>query len=299
MIELVLRVPESGAEALSDALLEEHGALSVSVEDADLDQASERALFGEPGIPVERMAWPDTRLVVLFDAMPAAEQTAAALLARDETLRLEAIRPLADRDWVRLVQSQFGPTRIAPGFWIVPTWQDPPADALRVVRLDPGMAFGTGTHPTTRLCLRWLDRSVTPAARVLDYGCGSGILAIAAARCGAASIDAVDIDPQALDATRANALANGVDLAHVGHADAASGTYDIVVANILAAPLKVLAPLLCAHVASGGRLALAGLLERQVADLQVAYRPWIELDAWDTEDGWALLAGRRPSPRVA
>ena len=299
MIELVLRVPEAGAEALSDALLDEHGALSVSVEDAEVGLATERPLFGEPGMAVERAAWPDTRLVALFDSMPSAERTAAALLAHDDALRLEALKPLEDRDWVRLVQAQFGPTEISPGFWVVPTWQDPPEDAARVIRLDPGMAFGTGTHPTTRLCLRWLEGSVFPGGRVLDYGCGSGVLAIGAALCGAGSIDAVDIDPQALEATRANAAANGVPLAHVGGADAASGSYDVVVANILAAPLKVLAPLLCAHVADGGRLALAGLLERQVPELQAAYRPWIELELCDTEEGWAVLAGRRSRPCVA
>jgi ribosomal protein L11 methyltransferase len=162
------------------------------------------------------------------------------------------------------------------------------------------MAFGTGTHPTTRLCLRWLQRSITQGSRVLDYGCGSGILAIGAARCGAGPVDAVDIDPRALEATRANAVANDVLLTRVGGAEVANGAYDVVVANILAAPLKVLAPLLCAHVAEGGRLALAGLLERQVAELQAAYRAWIELELWDVEDGWALLAGvMRSHPRVA
>jgi len=299
MIELVLRVPEAGAEALSDALLESHGALSVSVEDAEAGHAEERPLFGEPGMPIAPAAWRDTRLVVLFDSMPSAEQTAAALLSHDDTLRIEALRPLADRDWVRLTQAQFGPTEIAPGFWIVPTWHEPPADAARVIRLDPGMAFGTGTHPTTRLCLRWLERCTPAGARVLDYGCGSGILAIGAARCGARSVDAVDIDPQALEATRINAAANGVSLARIGGAEAASGAYDVVVANILAAPLKVLAPLLCAHVADGGRLAIAGLLERQVTELQAAYAPWLNLDLGDVEDGWALLVGRRSQPRMA
>jgi ribosomal protein L11 methyltransferase len=299
MIELVLRVPEAGAETLSDALLETHGALSVSVEDAEAGDPGERPLFGEPGMPIERAAWRDTRLVVLFDSMPSAERTATALLAHDDTLRVEALRPLADRDWVRLTQAQFGPSEIAPGFWIVPTWHEPPADAARVIRLDPGMAFGTGTHATTRLCLRWLERCIFPGARVLDYGCGSGILAIGAARCGAHSIDAVDIDPQALEATRINAAANGVALARIGGPEAASGAYDVVVANILAAPLKVLAPLLCAHVADGGRLALAGLLERQVTELQAAYAPWLVLDLCDVEDGWALLVGRRSQPRMA
>ena len=299
MIELVLRVAEADAQALSDTMLHTQGAIAVSVEDAEAGTAGEHPLFGEPGLPVDRTAWPDTRLVALFDAMPAAEAAAAELLAQGGALRVEALRPVADRDWVRLTQAQFTPTEVAPGFWIVPTWHEPPAQARRIVRLDPGMAFGTGTHPTTRMCLRWLDRSIAPGARVLDYGCGSGILAIGAARCGAGAVDAVDIDPQALEATRANAAANGVSLARIGGPDAARGSYDIVVANILAAPLKVLAPLLCTHVSPDGRLALAGLLERQVSEVQAAYAPWIGLEAESEEDGWVLLAGMRSRPRVA
>jgi ribosomal protein L11 methyltransferase len=299
MIELVLRVPEAAAEALSDALVDEHEALAVSVEDAQAGSPGEVALFGEPGLPGARAAWPDSRLSALFDALPRAEAAAAALLAAHPVLRIEALRAVEDRDWVRATQAQFPPTEIAPGYWVVPSWHVPPAAAARVIRLDPGMAFGTGTHPTTRMCLRWLARQVVTGMRVLDYGCGSGILAIAAAQGRARAVDAVDLDPQALQATRANATANQVELAGIGGPGAAQGRYDVVVANILAAPLKVLAPLLSGHVAPGGRLALAGLLERQMPELQAAYAPWIELQLDTLDDGWALLAGRRREDRVA
>jgi ribosomal protein L11 methyltransferase len=302
MIELVLRVPGASAEALSDALVDAHGALSASVEDAAAGGPSEQALFGEPGMALDRAAWSDTRLLALFDSMPAAERVAAVLLATDPSLRIEALRPLADRDWVRLTQGQFAPSEIEPGFWIVPSWHAPPTEATRVLRLDPGMAFGTGTHPTTRMCLRWLaSRSAATGARwerVLDYGCGSGILAIGAARFGAASIDAVDIDPLAIEATRTNARINDVAL-RVGLPDAAQGRYDLVLANILATPLKLLAPVLCGHLESGGDLVLAGLLERQAEEIAAVYAPLLELTASDHEDGWVLLTGTAPPTRVA
>ncbi len=174
----------------------------------------------------------------------------------------------------------------------MPTWHEPPAQAREVIRLDPGLAFGTGTHPTTRMCLRWIaTRQGAAPARVLDYGCGSGILAIGAAKFGAAEIDAVDIDPAAVEATRLNAEANGVRL-KTGLPDAAGGRYDVVLANILATPLKVLAPLLCAHVKPGGALVLAGILERQAEELKQAYAPYAALDVSDGEDGWILMTAR-------
>ena len=204
-----------------------------------------------------------------------------------------AIAPVADQDWVRLTQSQFEPVPITPEFWIVPTWHQVPAQARQVIRLDPGLAFGTGTHPTTRMCLRWLAAHPPRGQRVLDYGCGSGILAIGAALHGAAGVDAVDIDPAAVQATQDNAAANGVAL-RAGLPELAQGVYDTVLANILATPLKVLAPLLAAHVAPGGALVLAGVLERQTDELRQAYRSWLALEVADTEDGWVLLVARRP-----
>jgi ribosomal protein L11 methyltransferase len=198
---------------------------------------------------------------------------------------------LVDQDWVRLTQSQFAPVEITPEFWIVPTWHEPPAAAKQVIRLDPGLAFGTGTHPTTRMCLKWIAKQQDAAnqfKRVLDYGCGSGILAIGAAKFGAVDIDAVDIDPAAVESTLLNAEANHVAL-KTGLPDKVSGHYQTVLANILASPLKVLAPLLCARVEKGGSLVLAGILARQEEELKLAYAPYCKLTVSDTEDGWILM----------
>ena len=294
MFELRLICPEDRVEPLSDAL-EALEALSVSVEDADADTDAERALFGEPGLPPPAQSWSRSRMVALFGDEAQARDAARLLALQDfwEGCEVASIAPVPEQDWVRLTQSQFEPVPITPSFWIVPTWHEVPAGATEVIRLDPGLAFGTGTHPTTRMCLRWIAAHPPRGQRVLDYGCGSGILAIGAALHGAASVDAVDIDEAAVQATIDNASANGVQLV-AGLPDQASGVYDTVLANILATPLKVLAPLLAGHVAPGGALVLAGVLERQTAELQAAYRPWLSLEVADTEDGWVLLVGRRP-----
>ena len=295
MFELRLTCPEDRVEPITDAL-DALDALSVSVEDADADTDAERALFGEPGMPPPAQSWSRTRVVALFpDEAPA--QEAARLLALQDFFggcTVQAVAAVPDQDWVRLTQSQFEPVPVTPSFWIVPTWHQVPAEARTVIRLDPGLAFGTGTHPTTRMCLRWIAANAPVGPRVLDYGCGSGILAIGAALHGAAQVDAVDIDEAAVGATQDNAAANGVTLS-AGLPDAAQGVYDTVLANILATPLKVLAPLLCQHVAAGGALVLAGVLERQTAELQEAYAPYLALDVADAEDGWVLLVARRPA----
>ena len=275
MFELSLLCPEDRVEDLSDAL-DALDALSVSVEDADAQTEAEQALFGEPGMPPPREGWQRSRIVALFAAREGAEEAQRLLQAQEFFAGCEVlgIAPVADQDWVRLTQSQFAPVEITPDFWIVPTWHDLPPQARTSIRLDPGLAFGTGTHPTTRMCLRWIARQsgTQGLGRVLDYGCGSGILAIGAAKHGAVDIDAVDIDPAAVESTRLNAQANGVQL-HAGLPEQAQGLYQTVLANILATPLKVLAPLLCAHVAQGGHLVLAGILERQAEELQQAYAP--------------------------
>ena len=293
MFELCLICPEDRVEPLSDAL-EALEALSVSVEDADADTDAERALFGEPGLPPPAQSWSRSRMVALFGDEAQARDAARLLALQDfwEGCEVASIAPVPEQDWVRLTQSQFEPVPITPSFWIVPTWHEVPAGATEVIRLDPGLAFGTGTHATTRMCLRWIAAHPPRGQRVLDYGCGSGILAIGAALHGAASVDAVDIDEAAVQATIDNASANGVQLV-AGLPDQASGVYDTVLANILATPLKVLAPLLAGHVAPGGALVLAGVLERQTAELQAAYRPWLSLEVADTEDGWVLLVARR------
>jgi len=293
MVELLLLVPEDLVEPVSDALMDELDALSVSVEDADADTSSERALFGEPGMPAPRGGWQRSILKALFTTDEVATEAATLLLAQDwaTDVHLQSLQVVPDEDWVRLTQSQFAPVAVTPSFWIVPSWHQPPAEAKQVIRLDPGLAFGTGTHPTTRMCLRWTAQHAKPWPRVLDYGCGSGILAIGAALHGAKHIDAVDIDPAAVTSTMANAQANGVQL-NSGLPDAAQGEYTLVLANILATPLKLLAPLLCGHVQSGGDLVLAGILERQADELKEAYAPWCALTVSDSEDGWILMTAR-------
>lgn len=297
MFELQLMCPEHQVEALSEAL-DALDALSVSVEDADAQTDAEQALFGEPGMPPPKEGWQRSRVLALYDTREQANDALALLQAQDFFVECEVLglQQVPEQDWVRLTQSQFAPVEITPEFWIVPTWHEPPAQARVVIRLDPGLAFGTGTHPTTRMCLRWIASHGAAGratlSRVLDYGCGSGILAIGAAKFGAADVDAVDIDPAAVESTLRNAQANHVVL-RAGLPESASGVYQTVLANILATPLKVLAPLLWSRVAPGGALVLAGILERQAEELQAAYAPYCKLVVADTEDGWILMTAMR------
>lgn len=299
MFELVFQVAHDRVEQASDLVCDRMEALSVSVEDADAGSPQEQALFAEPGLPPPSSGWQRSTLRALFEDEESTTQAAAFLLGQPwaADLHLVSIEAVQEQDWVRLTQSQFEPVAVTADFWIVPTWHDTPVEARRSIRLDPGLAFGTGSHPTTRMCLRWIARHAPSSPgwqRVLDYGCGSGILAIAAALHGADEVVAVDIDAAAVTATRDNARANGVAL-QAGLPSLAEGTHDVVLANILASPLKLLAPLLCGHVAPGGWLVLAGLLDRQAAELVETYAPYLALDVLDSEDGWSLLAGRRPA----
>jgi ribosomal protein L11 methyltransferase len=294
--ELVLVCSEEAVETVSDALME-LDALSVSVEDADADTDAEKALFGEPGMPAPKSGWQRSIVKALFPSEAEATECVTLILSQDwaADVHVQTIQAVAEQDWVRLTQSQFAPVEITPEFWIVPSWHQAPAQATKIMRLDPGLAFGTGTHPTTRMCLRWIARHQDLAPtwqRVLDYGCGSGILAIGAALHGAKNIDAVDIDPAAVTASLANAEANKVQL-QAALPDAAQGEYPLVLANILATPLKLLAPLLCAHLAPGAHLILAGILERQAEELKEAYAPWVKLDVSDSEEGWILMTAQR------
>ena len=301
MFELSLMCPEDRIEAVSDAL-DALDALSVSVEDADAQTDAEQALFGEPGMPPPKDGWQRSRVVALFPSEVAAREAQQLLVVQDFFVGCQVlgVAQVPEQDWVRLTQSQFAPVDITPDFWIVPTWHELPAQAVRSIRLDPGLAFGTGTHPTTRMCLRWIAARKSgsgayagnPLGRVLDYACGSGILAIGAAKFGAQDIDAVDIDDDAVRATVANAQANGVNL-RAGRPEAVSGDYQTVLANILATPLKVLAPLLWSRVAPGGSLVLAGILARQAQELTEAYAPYCHLTVADTEDGWVLMTATR------
>ena len=295
LFELALVCREADVEIVSDALME-IDALAVSVEDADADTDAEQALFGEPGMPAPKAGWERSVVKALFPSEPEATEAATLILAQDwaTDVHVQAIQTVPEQDWVRITQSQFAPVEITPDFWIVPSWHEAPPQAQRVMRLDPGLAFGTGTHPTTRMCLRWIATHAQTWPRVLDYGCGSGILAIGAALHGAHDIDAVDIDPAAITSSRDNATANGVTL-HPGLPELAQGEYPLVIANILATPLKLLAPLLCAHVAPGGHLILAGILSRQADELKAAYAPWLALEVSDEEDGWILMTAERPA----
>jgi ribosomal protein L11 methyltransferase len=297
MFELSLICPEHAVAQLGDAL-DALDALSVSVEDADAQTDAERALFGEPGMVPPAGGWQRSRVGALFETRALADDALVILSAQDFLAKCQwlGISGVPDQDWVRLTQSQFAPVEITADFWIVPTWHKAPEQARTVIRLDPGMAFGTGTHPTTRMCLRWIAGAgcarTSGFGRVLDYGCGSGILAIGAAKFGAADVDAVDIDIAAIEATRLNALANQVSV-KAGLPDAVTDCYGTVLANILATPLKVLAPLLWSRVAPGGALVLAGILERQAAELTQAYAPFCQLTVADQEDGWILMTASR------
>ncbi len=265
-----LEVDAAAAEALSEALLES-GAQSVALENPDAARQKLIALVDSRNDPVELL-------------------TEAAALA-GTALPAYKLSEVADEDWVRASQAQFAATEVGARLWIGPTWREPPAGRL-AVRIDPGLAFGTGTHPTTRLALEFLERHVAGGERLLDYGCGSGILAIAAAKLGAARVDAVDVDAQAVETAAANARANGVALRAALPEALPAAQYDIVVSNILAQPLIVLAPLLAARTATHGRIALAGILEAQADEVAASYRAWFDVKTEDVLEGWALLVGK-------
>ena len=293
-ISVTLQAEANQAETLSEALMEA-GALSVSIEDADAGTEAEKPQFGEPGhLPTS--LWDHSRVVALFDtATPLeralAEASAAAGLSAVPAFTCEEV---AEQNWVQLTQSQFDPIRVTDRMWIVPSWHEAPDGEAINIELDPGMAFGTGSHPTTRLCLEWLCEVVTPGATVLDYGCGSGILGIAAVRLGASDVLGIDIDEKAVEAARDNALRNRVDMRLQHSGQPLGEQFDLVVANILTNPLKVLAPLLVARVAPGGRIALSGVLEEQADDVIAAYAPHVALRIGATHEGWARLEGKRP-----
>lgn len=284
----------ASAEPICDALMD-LGALSASIEDADAGTPDEQPQFGEPG-SVNTPGWAHSRVIALFEP----EVDVSVMLAEAAaTLGLPpihnfAVDALEEQNWVQLTQSQFDPIRVSEHLWIVPSWHDAPDPAAINLVLDPGMAFGTGSHPTTRLCLEWLERSVDHGDSVLDYGCGSGILAIAAARLGAGTVTGVDIDPQAVLAAKANAERNEVAACFVDSASLLVGEFDVVVANILSNPLRVLAPAICAHVRSGGRLALSGILSEQADEIIGVYAPWIALWVADEREGWVCLTGVKP-----
>ena len=322
LIAVTFELAPDQADALGDALLE-HGALAVDVGDALAGTPEEQAVFDEPAhwdAPLQPIRWRRARLAALFEDDAAAQRIAALALAEagiDPALA-RSTRAVEDADWVALTQREFEPIRIAERLWIVPTWHRPPDPDAVNLAIDPGQAFGSGSHPTTRLCLQWLARTLRGGERVLDYGCGSGVLAIAAARLGAAQVTGIDIDAQAVATARANAALNAVPMIEFGLPEslnvtsaagprcaavasaagvplpaAADAGFDVVVANILARPLVALAPLLIGCLRPGGYIVLAGLLEEQADTIARAYAPQCALTTTATLEGWALLAGER------
>lgn len=279
--------------ALSDALLEA-GAFSVDVTDAAAGTEHESPIFGEPGEDFAA-AFSSNRVMALFtsDTDVSAAVGSAAVEAGLCGIPTYEIRKVADQDWVRLTQDQFNPIRVSARLWIVPSWHDIPDPTAINIILDPGLAFGTGSHPTTRLCLDWLDRHMTSGCSVIDYGCGSGILAIAAAKLGAARVQGVDIDPQAVLSSRDNAKRNAVNAKFSNVNDEPANPADIVLANILSNPLKVLAPLLAHLTVPGGTLVLSGILQPQAADVAGAYQSWFAMEPPVVDEGWVRLSGIR------
>lgn len=293
--ELLVELDSQTALALSDALLD-LGALSASLEDVNADTPDEQPIFGEPGLATEG-AWERSRVIALLDLTQEPEQllSAAAKQIGLTSIPTYQIRELAEENWVERSQAQFEPLLVGQRIWVVPSWRQAPDDPnALIIHLDPGLAFGTGTHPTTRLCMEWLEATVQPGHSVLDYGCGSGILAILAKKCGAAQVVGIDIDPQALEAARYNSEHNQVKVDYRLPDDSSSDPdkFDLVVANILSNPLKHLAPTLVSQVRKGGWLVLSGILKEQIDEVTQAYQPLLNLSVWRTCEDWACLTGQ-------
>lgn len=290
--QITVNVNDAVAERLADALME-HGALSAAIEDAYAGTQNEQAIFGEPGMPAEQI-WQQSKVIALFGEH---DEAAAIIQIAVQECGLKDLaytgETIEDQDWVRLTQSQFDPIRISDRLWITPSWHEVPEGSAVNLRLDPGLAFGTGSHPTTRLCLKWLDTQLKNGESVLDYGCGSGILTIAALKLGAGSAVGVDIDEQAVRAGRDNAEQNNVDAQFFLPDGLPQGQFDVVVANILANPLRMLGEMLAARTKQGGRIVLSGLLDEQAEELGGIYSQWFDLDPAETEEGWARLSGTK------
>ena len=300
-VELIIEIALEHAESLSDALMEV-GALSVSVEDADEGTDAEKPLFGEPGMEPEENAWERSRVIALADtdADHAKMIADAAQSISLTTIPTFTTRVVEEQDWVRLTQSQFDPIHIGKNIWVVPSWHAIPDENALVLELDPGLAFGTGSHPTTRLCMEWLEANAPQDLSVLDYGCGSGILAMVAKKLHAKNVVGVDIDPQAIESANFNAERNHCDIQFAlpeafGQEYPSTHQFDVVVANILSSPLKVMAPMLSGRVAPGGALILSGVLARQAEEVAAAYAPFIQLSVWAEREGWVALHGKLAS----
>ena len=294
-VSVAIDVKQERAEAVADALLE-YGALSVDVSDAQAGSDEERAIFDEPDEPAHAH-WIRNRVCALFDEQADYQRLVHAACADAGLEELPGIcaELVPEQDWVRATQQQFDPIQISERLWIVPSWSEPPVPDAINLRLDPGLAFGTGSHPTTWQCLQWLDQNLRDGQTVLDYGCGSGVLAIAAKRLGAGSVIGVDVDPNALRASRENAALNRVSVRFAAPDQLSEAIFDVVLANILANPLRVLAPLLAARTRPHGRIALAGILQAQADAVKLSYAPWFELTQSIACEGWVCMSGpRRP-----
>lgn len=291
-VSLKIEAQDNTADLISDTLME-LGALSAIIEDANAETIDEQPIFGEPGDPPPGI-WQQNLVSALFDEGVDIEAVMAELQSQTQLSDLNyTTETIQEQDWVRATQSQFDPIKITDILWIVPTWHDSPnPDAINII-LDPGLAFGTGSHPTTHLCLDWLTRTVKPGQSVLDYGCGSGILAIAAKKIGADHVVGVDIDPQAIQASLYNAEQNKVSADFYPASEYQSEEYDIVVANILSSALSVLAPALAKSCKAGGKIALSGILREQEAAVSAIYAEWFDMAAPSYMDSWVLLTGTR------
>lgn len=292
--QVVITVTQDQVDKLSDALIE-NGALSTAIEDANAGNDNEQPIFGEPDMPTEQV-WQQSNIVALFDEntdIDSVVSTAAqeCAIAKPQYY----LETIPEQDWVRLTQSQFDPIQISSRLWITPSWHNQPTEPGVInLQLDPGLAFGTGSHPTTRLCLQWLDKHVRSGETLLDYGCGSGILTIAALKLGVGHACGVDIDPQAIRASQDNAAQNQVSAEFYLPDNLPAGQkFDIVVANILANPLRMLAQMLAERTRTGGEIVLSGILAEQTEELSEIYRQWFDLNSPKTLDGWVCISGRK------
>ena len=291
-LQVNIVVPSSHAELLSDELMEV-GALSTAIEDAYAGTDKEQPIFDEPNEPSAEI-WEQSLIIAMFDADTDVD-AAVALLPENMRPVKEAysVTSVADQDWVKLTQSQFDPIHVSERLWITPTWHEAPTDGSINIELDPGLAFGTGSHPTTFLCLRWLDANMPQGAAVLDYGCGSGILAITAAKLGAGKVVGVDIDKQAIRASHDNAAQNQVNIEVYLPDEQPEGQFDVVVANILANPLRMLGQMLAGRVKTDGQIVLSGILAEQVEEISALYQQWFDMKPATIQDGWACLFGTK------
>ncbi|MDQ5948413.1 MAG: Ribosomal protein methyltransferase [Pseudomonadota bacterium] len=287
--QIIINIDSQRAEQLSDIFFD-LGALSVSIEDEHEGTELEQPIFNEPGMIVEAL-WEHSKVVVLFDDLADVASLVSAAEIELNAAFSYVQENVDDQDWVRLTQSQFEPIEVTPNLYIVPSWHSiPDAEATGII-LDPGLAFGTGSHPTTFMCLRWIAENITPELEVLDYGCGSGILAITAKKVGAKLVDGVDIDSQAIESSLYNAEVNQVRVNFCLPNQFLAKQYDVVIANILSNPLRMLASALASYVKPSGQIILSGILESQIEEMCEIYAQWFVMSTYTIQEGWACLHG--------